>query len=278
LVCEEELNLPLENSYRRFLLGIASEEDEQRAEEAILAGALDAAEIGILEDGLIDDYVFGDLSPDEELAFGSHFLSTDERRRKLAFTRALMHFARKQPSSVHETREDSSHRQGRRITLPWPRVAITALVAAILLACLVGFQQVLLHRQTQLSQNAQNEIARLQGALTDRDSGPRIDPVQEPYFVFPRRTRDPLHPPVLHISPQASLVRLNLNLISPSTGTYAVELYKDGRQLWTQMLDVSQLDQRTIVLQTNLLTSGTYLIQFKNSDPLVQQTFRVERN
>ena len=258
--------------------GRGGEEDEQRAEEAILAGAVDAAEVGLLEDGLIDEYVFGDLSHDEEQAFRAHFLSTDERRQNLAFARALIRIAQKQDCAVPETRTDSPQRDGQHFTFPWPKVAVAALAAVILLACLVGFQQVLLRHETRLSQNARNEIATLQGSPSGRDSRPAIDTNQEPQFVLPRPQRDALHPPVLHISPQARLVWINLNLISPSSGTYTVELYNDRGQLWTQKLDASQGDERTIVLPANLLPSGKYLIQFKKSDPLVQQFFRVERN
>ena len=272
------MNLQFGDSYRRFLLGIASEEDQVRSEEAILAGELDAAEIGILEDDLIDDYVFGDLSGEEQKAFNAHFLSTAKRKQRLTFALALIGYARKQPATAPKKRMDSGGGHGQRFMLPWPGSAVAALAAIIVLSCLAGYQQVVLRRQAQQSRNAQNEIARLQGALASRTNPPQADGVQEAKIVLPRLMRDVLQTPVFQISSQARLVRIDLNLIAPASGTYTVELYKDDRRILSEELDASRSDARAIVVPASLLNSGNYLLQFKNSNPLVQQSFRVQRN
>jgi hypothetical protein len=83
------LNPLLENTCRRFLLGIASEEEESRVEGAVLADELDASFLLDAEDGLIDDYLLGSLTHEEQEGFSTHFLSTEERRQRLAFASAL---------------------------------------------------------------------------------------------------------------------------------------------------------------------------------------------
>ncbi|MCA1621212.1 MAG: zf-HC2 domain-containing protein [Acidobacteria bacterium] len=50
-------------------------------------------ELTLAEGELIDDYVAGRLSPDERTAFERHFLSTEERREQLRFTRAVGRYA-----------------------------------------------------------------------------------------------------------------------------------------------------------------------------------------
>jgi hypothetical protein len=261
------------------LLGIASKEDEQRTEEAILAGDVNSADIDTLEDRLIDDFIFGDLSPDEERAFTAHFLSTEERRQRLNFARALMRYVQNQPSVAPEIGRDSLRSGAQRSTLPWPRSTVAALAASILLACLVGFQQIILHRKAQTAESAQNEIITLQSDLADRDSRPPADSAQEVHFVLPRVERDALHPTVLHIPLQARLVWIDLHLILPSTGTYTVELIKANQRLWSQELGASEgptADKSIIVLPAYLLTSGQYLIQLDTAHP-VPQEFWVKR-
>jgi hypothetical protein len=50
-------------------------------------------ELTLAEGELIDDYVGDRLDAAERAAFEGHFLSTEERRRQLRFTRALGHYA-----------------------------------------------------------------------------------------------------------------------------------------------------------------------------------------
>lgn len=79
-----------QRALRRYLLGeSATPEEARRVEERLLADDLFAEEFGAAEDELVDDYAAGTLPAGEREKFERHFLSTDERRRKLTFARAL---------------------------------------------------------------------------------------------------------------------------------------------------------------------------------------------
>ena len=70
----------MKQSYRVFLLGMSDEDAERRIEEGILDGNVDPDDLRTAEDGLIDDYLFNQLSEEEQQNFDSHFLSSPERR------------------------------------------------------------------------------------------------------------------------------------------------------------------------------------------------------
>ena len=77
---------------RRYLLGGVSEEAQRAAEERLLTEESFLEELSAAEEELIDDYVGGDLSADDRERFERHFLSTEERRRKLRFALALARY------------------------------------------------------------------------------------------------------------------------------------------------------------------------------------------
>ena len=156
-----------ENTCRRFLLGIASEEEQSLVEDAVLADELDASFLLHAEDGLIDDYLLGSLTREEQNRFKTHFLSTEERRQRHAFASALMEYARKQPAEEHSVGRTFLHRSIRAV-LSWRQAALLGAAASVLLAVLAGFQQLQLRRQGQIASEARNELTRLRAEI---DSG-----------------------------------------------------------------------------------------------------------
>jgi anti-sigma-K factor RskA len=83
----------IEDEIRRYLLGTLPEEARRGVEERLMTEEAFLEELTLAEGELIDDYVAGRLSPDERAAFERHFLSTDERREQLRFTRAVGRYA-----------------------------------------------------------------------------------------------------------------------------------------------------------------------------------------
>lgn len=65
-------------------------------------------ELTLAEGELIDDYVAGRLSPDERAAFERHFLSTEERREQLRFTRAVGRYASAKAGETAAERETAA--------------------------------------------------------------------------------------------------------------------------------------------------------------------------
>jgi anti-sigma-K factor RskA len=83
----------IEDEIRRYLLGTLSEESRRGVEERLMTEEAFLEELTLAEGELVDDYVAGRLSPDERAAFERHFLSTEERRAQLRFTRAVGRYA-----------------------------------------------------------------------------------------------------------------------------------------------------------------------------------------
>ena len=153
-------------------VGISDQETEQSIEENVLSGSVDSIHLQLVEDELIDDYLFGRLSSKEEQRFADHFLCTDDRKQRLAIARAIIQHAREQPIDVSEVHPKLSRRKFRVLHFPWITATTAALFAAIILAVLLGFQFLRLRRETRVARNAANEIERLQAALTAQNLRP----------------------------------------------------------------------------------------------------------
>src|SRR4051794_5076274 len=251
-VVEDQLNPIPEKTCRRFLLGIASEEEESLVEDAILAEELDAPLLLDAEDGLIDDYLLGSLTQEEQTGFRTYFLSTDERRQRVAFASALMEYARKQPSEKPSVGRAFLHRSIRSV-LSWKQAALVGAAASVLLAVLAGFQQLQLRHQGQIASESQNELTRLRGALDSRSSGaaqpggastdsfanPQIAANQMPAIEFAFSTRS-VYPPLLRIPAHAQFVRINVKISLPLGMKYReVLVASNGDQLWSQEFPAS---------------------------------------
>ena len=78
---------------RQYLLGTLSEDAQQKVEERLMTEETFLEELTLAEGELIDDYVGERLTAAERAEFERHFLATEERRRRLRFTRALSRYA-----------------------------------------------------------------------------------------------------------------------------------------------------------------------------------------
>jgi len=272
---EGGLSTAPEKTYRRFLLGIASEEEECRVEESILAGEVDDFFLRNVEDELIDDYLLGSFTREEKHGFTAHFLAVDERRQKLAFAAALVEYARKQP--MEKPSVDQKHAPGSGIvtSLFWRRAALVAMAVSILLAAWVGSEQIKLRRQVQVASETRNELARLRGALITGKSGssqpdtlssgslrsPQAGADRMPTIEFEASTRS-VYPVVFRIPAYTQFVRIDLKLSLPLADKYReVVLDSSGEQLWAQEFPVSILpasQRSTIVLPASILPPGLY--------------------
>jgi hypothetical protein len=277
-------------SYREFLLGISDEEAERLIEEAILAGAVDPDEIHLVEDDLVDDYLFGRLSPEEERGFTEHFLSTAERQQKLAFVRALMQYARKQPSGENEKSQRASRPVPWPVSVSWRITTAVALAASLILAGLLGHQLALLRREAQVARASQNEVLQLQAALaavkggssqpgqtfnslppsSELQSRPASAPGGAPLLeLAPGLTRGGQKAAQIHLSYGTRLVWINLQLPSSPSHSYREELIAEsGERLWMQVFTTASstgANTSTIALPAALLPSGDYLIRLEEA-------------
>lgn len=270
------MNSSPDNTYRRFLLGIASEEEECSAEEAILTGALDALFLQTAEDELIDDYLFGSLTGEERLGFEEHFLISGDRRQKLRFGSSLVEYARAHPTESDSLKHQSIQGNGRLAPF-WKRTAFLAAAASILFATIVAFDQMRLRRQTQIANETDNELTRLRASLASENSGASqtnrpytgsfggpIDGIeidQVSVIELPYSTRD-VHLTQLSITPHTKMIRIDVELPLPLAVRYReVLLTSNGEELWAQEFPASilpQAEKSTIVLPASILPPGEY--------------------
>ena len=269
------MNTSPEQTYRRFLLGIASAEEEDRVDGAILAGELDALFLASAEDGLIDDFLLGSMTHEERHGFTTYFLATEDRRQRLAFASALIEYARKQPVEEFSPGRKPAWREGIRALLSWKQMGLLAAAASVLFAALAGFQQMQLRRQGQIASETRNELTRLRAELdsansrgarpgqrsTESSGNRQIGVEQMPAIKFGFSTRG-VYPALLRIPTHAQFVQINLKLSPPLAMKYReVLVASNGDQLWMQEFPASILPETkesTIVLPTSILTPGNY--------------------
>lgn len=271
-----------EQTIRRFLLGIATEEEECRVEDAILAGTLDESFLRDAEDELIDDYLVGSLAGEESHEFTAHFLSEEERRQKLSFASSLVEYARKQPAEEFSKGQKLGLRARIRAALSWKQTALLAAAASVLLAALAGFEQIRFRALSQVASESRSELTRLQAALAARNSestrfgepstailnSPRDGTDRMAVLEFTSSTRS-VYPALLRIPAQAQFVRIDLKLPLPLAAKYReVVLAQSGEQLWAQEFPASILPatkESAIVLPASILPPGLYHFQLENA-------------
>lgn len=90
---------------RRFLLGELSPEEQGNLEALAFSDPDTFAVIQSAKDELIDDFVYGELSPQETQAFQKHFMAQPGRRQDVRIARALRRYLneRESPSNVPHT-------------------------------------------------------------------------------------------------------------------------------------------------------------------------------
>jgi hypothetical protein len=103
--------MDIQAEIRRFLLGTLSEDARQGLEERLMTEETFLEELALAESGLIDDYVGERLTADERAEFERHFLSTEERRRQLRFTRGLARYAAAHPPPAERAEEPGAPRE-----------------------------------------------------------------------------------------------------------------------------------------------------------------------
>jgi tetratricopeptide (TPR) repeat protein len=116
-----------ETYIRRFLLGQLGEEERERFEERLLDDSALLDHLSVVEEELIDDYLFGALAGGEREDFERKFLTTPKRREKLMLARRLKQFAAKNPA-VGSVKHDGATNWLRGLLVPVWKIAVFALV------------------------------------------------------------------------------------------------------------------------------------------------------
>jgi hypothetical protein len=293
------LNPPPGNVYRRFLLGMASEEEQIGVEEAVLSGRIDATNLQNAEDELIDDYLLGDISEGERRDFEQQFLVTDERRQRFRFASELIEYSRRADSDGISAIPIRTGRDGIWGMFPWKRAAFLAAAASILFAVVSGIEFARLRQQNQIAQSAQDELARLQRGLTapretmSQVQGPNADVMRDSAAGAIEIATNEIGPATRDFKPQrfrvpvgAQVARIYWELPSGLPKTIRLVLVPaDGQRPWTEDFPSSVLssgNRSTFDLPASVLIPGRYHLWAEGSSggpfkPIANSVIEVER-
>lgn len=274
--------MPTEQAIRAFLLGMSDPDTEKTIEEGVLDGSIATDDLWMIEEELVDDHVFGRLSPEQQTAFHSRFLTTAERKDKLSFNRALHKYAQEHASGAR-ARQRFFFGMNYRFAMA-SGFALLGLVAAS--AAWFGIRDVRLSRELAQLSRASDEQQRLltslmeeqkqratqvnPAAATPATNMAAPNPVAEPGIQLrPGVRRGVEAVPVLHIAAQATVVRITLELaFKPEAGLREQLLRPGGHQIWSQELTpaapLAAHGATTIYLPAQLLNPGDYQIRLKD--------------
>lgn len=83
------INSPEQDQLRNYLLGRLDNHGEEQVERRLLSDDEFFEEFELIENELIDQFVYGRLSDEEKVLFEEHLLQTPKQRERLAFAMAL---------------------------------------------------------------------------------------------------------------------------------------------------------------------------------------------
>lgn len=245
-----------EDLLRRYLLGTLTPEARDGVERRLFSDdRIFWEHLCLVEEELIDDHAGRALDDESTEFFERDFLCTDERRAKLAFSRALRDHVERRESSRHGVWD------WLRLPIATPRWAVAA--AAVLLLLLPGAAW-----QFGTGRSAPLDVSAALSPGLVRDVGGKLSRV-----VVPLR---------------CGLVRLDLGTGPEEYDSYWATLYEvSGDEIWSRhKLAAIAGDQGvtvTLTLPCELLPEGDYWIRLhgvlsgRDPVPLDRYDFRVLR-
>ena len=233
-------NPTVDGVLRRYLLGTIDPEVREDVERRLFSDdRIFWEQLCLAEDELIDDYVSNELDDEETQSFEKCFLSTEERREKLSFARALK-------AHAENVRAESPRAR------PWFGAAFLmpawgAAAAAILLLVL----PVVTCQLASPAGSPDDVNAWLSSGLV-RSVGGELARVQIP--------------------PESKLVRLRLETDGTQHPSYRATLHlTSGEEIWTQSsLKPTAIDGRQAIeltLPSELLPAGDYYVRLRGVSP-----------
>ena len=274
------MNSAPDQMYRRFLLGLAAQDEERLVEEAVLTGDKDALFLETSEDELIDDYLSGEMSEDEKRAFETQFLTTEERRQRLTFTSALMEYSQKLPKNDDALKTKSARRGYSWSMLPWKQATLVTASVSVLLAVLAGLELLQLRKQSQIAQEELSALARVKTASVSGNAG-SAQAVKLPAGTASGAADALIRIPLIEIGPptrdvSAKTFRVPVDArfaqIDWELTPYRAEMYREellsesGQQLWAQEFSsgfLSAAKKSTMVVPASVLTSAAYNLRLE---------------
>jgi hypothetical protein len=256
-----------DQNIRRYLLGELSEPEQVAIEDRAFEDQKVLEQILDVEQDLIDDYVSGDIPEETRRGFETHFLTSAERRKKIAFAKALAAVVNEKPAPAIDVATGPSWRTRLAAFFTRPVTAYSFAAASLLLFAVGAWlvvdtirlrSEIAQLRTAQESQTAQNrqleqdlanarlrnqELIAKSGTPPQQTSTPEIQrespppptiptsPVVAVLSLLPGISRGSNSVPQLAIAKDVSLVRLQIG-IDPRENyrRYRVELRTEKGQ------------------------------------------------
>jgi anti-sigma-K factor RskA len=261
---------------RNYLLGTLATDRRNELEERILSDSDVYEELLLSEEELIDQYVAGSLSTEEEQQFETHFLITAERQNNLRFGRLLKIYLNSNPAFVHPNASLSSEqslqsapaKNSSRFSLAsFGRGPVLATSAAVLLCAGLVF--------------CFWAVARKRGPTTAQQNDSRLMVIT----LVPGSTGSSATTNRLTLPPSGVQVKLELEVAHTRFQNYKSELFRESQSLETQNeLKMEARGEHHIVPVTiagNMLSPGDYQLKLSGildsgQDEFIDQySFRV---
>jgi hypothetical protein len=233
-------------------------------EEGTLAESLSAA-----EDDLIDDFLRGDLGPEENARFWEGFLCTPERHRKLIFATALKGYL----GSI-EASEESVDLGSEPEVKPWftwpPKLTATPVwsyaQAALMLFAVAGAAWMFvanLRLEGRITQLASDRVALEEQIESLREVGEAVSTSIATAWLVPGLLRGPGEVERVIVPEGSDLIRFQLDLGIDDYASYRAALHDaEGDEIWTQSkIRASETGETvavTMTLPSELVPDGDY--------------------
>ena len=254
----------------RFLLGNLTEEEQAQVEDRALADTGYLAAVEAAEADLIDAYVRGELSPRDRHSFELRFLTSPQRRNKVAFARALATVAGESRvcDAPAATRQFFTGLFGRWV----PVLQFGAAMATLI--CIAGAAWLIFENAALRSRVAATDAARLGLEAREQNLRRQLDEEQAlARSVIPESkeppARDMSRAPVvasLVLLPglsraQTSVARL---LLSPSAQMARIEIQLEARDSYPRFrAELRTRSGEEVLVRSNLArrrTGGAYFV------------------
>jgi hypothetical protein len=257
-----------DQQYRQFVLGMAGPELEAKIEEGILRGEIDSSELLQLEGELIDELIFGRLSPEEERSFREGYLSSTEGARKLAFAHALRQYATTEAAAKNQS--EIVLKSSAPAFLRWTWALAAAFVCAAVAVLWLGISNFRLSQHLAKAKREQKEQQSL-GASNAPPEGRSVNPksqavLQAAIRLSPGVSRGLATIPVLELAHDANSATLVIELpFAPGRTLHEELLNSDNKIVWSQQFSVTggaaNDGTATIVLPAAILTADDYRLR-----------------
>jgi hypothetical protein len=291
---------------REYLLGSRNPSSERAIEENLLTEDREFERLRSVEDELVDDYVFGYLSSDEQARFEHHFLCTPERKRKVELSRAICIFAADRAAG----RVSPFGRFWRFWALPqfrsygWQAATLCLTVFVCtwvavqnhrLRSELSFLQQSTIASRAAVREAAANPVQSIQATTVAQSAGQSatvetggtitIDALA--IVLTPGSTRSVGEQARLQLAPAISSVQITLRVAYPPKGELQEQLLNaEGDNIWSQriMASRSEIDSQgvKILMPASLLQPDDYRILLSTKtrsgkfDEIAHYSFRVK--